>query len=69
MKKHWSFRKPDERKAENRRTPLCTAFCKRMGKSFVALGTASDTFQQVKDLAKSKGYNRVKMGAILAKLD
>ncbi len=69
QKKNWSFRKPDERKPENKRELLKMAFCKRVGNRFAALGGEFETFQAVKDAAKARGYNRVKMpGAIMAKV-
>lgn len=68
-KKNWSFRKPDERKKENKRELLKMAFCKKVGGMYVALGEEFESFQSVKDAARGKGYNRVKMsGAILAKV-
>jgi len=69
QKKNWSFRKPDERKPENKRELLKMAFCKKVGSVYVALGEEFENFQKVKDAAREKGYNRVKMsGAILAKV-
>lgn len=67
--KNWSFRKPDERKPENKRELLKMVFCKKVGNRFAALGGEFETFQAVKDAAKARGYNRVKMpGAIMAKV-
>lgn len=65
-KKHWSFRKPNMRKVENR-VPESTTI-KRKKDGYVIDGMQPGDMDSVKAYARAKGYRFLQMGEVVINL-